>query len=71
MGLTAVLEAIGALLAPIFREVLPVLVDIWREPEEAQTIESSEEQREISDEVNREWDRIEAEYALPPDYPAV
>lgn len=68
MGWAQLLEALGAALAPILREVIPVIWDILRQPDDAIHIESTPEQDEVTDAINNEWDAALEEYDLPPDY---
>lgn len=63
-----ILAAIGAFLAPIIREVLPLVFDEWRKPDIGERIEATEEDRRITEAINDEWDRVLESAELPPDY---
>lgn len=68
MPWTEIAKALGVMLAPILRELLPVVWELIKQPEPVIHIETTEEQEEVTDAVNREWDEILATYDLPADY---
>lgn len=63
-------SAIGELIGPIFREILPLIYDLWRAPDDAKRIKATKEQDHTTEVVNDEWERILAGCELPADYSA-
>lgn len=66
--MSELLAAIGAFLAPIIREALPLIFDEWRKPDTGERIEASDMDEEITETINDEWDRILEETGAPAGY---
>lgn len=63
-----VLAAIGAFLAPIIREALPLIFDEWRKPDTGERVEATAADRKVTEVVNDEWDRILKDVDVPSGY---
>jgi len=66
--MSEILAAIGALLAPIIREILPLVMDEWRKPDMGERVRETTEDREITETINEAWTDILDAHSVPPDY---